>query len=342
MTAPEDQGGTAMADLTFELRLEEPTIDLYRLDWSPAPDVRLAGMWVPGVVTDASRQDYLGLRGWGDYIPGMTHTVAPFCGFRALAKNLVDPPPHLFAEFSSHDWFEPFQYAETDDSVTFSHDTGRVVRDADGIHWYDADGRWELHGRTVSKPFVVHVPVQDGIPDQVYYRHELILASGTVNGVAVEGYLHQDYCYGEPGKTYMDLPILRQLEGMWVSWIHELEDGTIGGGCFWKGRSGVDFNPGYLLKDGETTTHGDISSDLTRNDDGQPNGLTVDIGGEHYEFVLDMVGGPMHYFGHLVSGTAAKPVARSWCWVEYIDGLISPEIVDLMSDRYRLARVRDN
>jgi len=327
-------------DIQFNMRTEDPSLDLYRLEWSPAADVTLAGMWVPGIVTDDGGQDYLGLRGWGDFIPGMTHTVAQACGFRVLRRNTSDPPPHLFPEFAKHDWFEPFQYSGTEFEVSFTHDTGRVVRDGDGIHWYDADGRWELHGQTVSKPFIVHVPVQEGIQDQVYYRHELVKAAGTVNGTPVQGYLHQDYCYGEPGTTYLDLPILRQLEGMWVSWIHELEDGSMGGGCFWKGRNGLEFNPGYLLKDGNTTTHGDIRSDLTRDEAGRPSGLKVEIGGDNYEFSLDMIGGPMHYFGHLVEGTTTTAVARSWCWVEYVEGLVSPEIIDLMSDRYRLARAR--
>lgn len=326
-------------NIKFEMRLEEPTVELYRLGWSPAPDVTLAGMWVPGIVTDKAGQDYLGLRGWSDFIPGMTHTVAPSCGFRALARNLTEPPPHLFAEFSTHDWFEPFQYNETDTAATFTHDTGRVVRDEDGIHWYDADGRWELHGRTVSKPFVVHVPVQDGVPDQVYYRHELILAEGMVKDTPVQGYLHQDFCYGEPGKTYMDLPILRQLQGMWVSWLHELSDGSLGGGCFWQGRCGLEFSPGYLLKDGVTTTHDDVRSTLIRSDGSRPHQLSVDIGGEHYDFVLDMAGGPIHFFGRLAPESTTA-VARSWCWVEYVEEMISPEIVDMMSEQFRLARAR--
>ena len=80
----------------YEMHLESPTLDHYRLSWVPDAGVRLAGMWASGIVTDASGQNYLGLRGWSDYIPGMTHTVSPFCGFRSLRKSLYDDPPHLF------------------------------------------------------------------------------------------------------------------------------------------------------------------------------------------------------------------------------------------------------
>jgi hypothetical protein len=29
-------------------------------------------------------------------------------------------------------------------------ESGRIERDRHGCHWFDANGRWELHGRTVS------------------------------------------------------------------------------------------------------------------------------------------------------------------------------------------------
>jgi hypothetical protein len=253
-------------EIDYAVSLETPTPDHYRLGWVPGPDVELAGMWSPAVVTDDAGQDYLGLRGFGDFIPGMTHTVSPFCGFRALQPNLDGDPPHLYPEYAGHDWFEPFEYMQTEDSASIAYDSGRLVRDADGCHWYDADGRWEIHGRTISKIFVVHVPKQPGIDQEVYYRHELLAARGTVNGVSVAGYLHQDYCYGPPGTTYTDLPIARQLEGMWVSWIHEYTDGEVGGGCFWQGRGGLTFSPGYLLSNGETTAHRDVDAKLTFND----------------------------------------------------------------------------
>ncbi|HKY13291.1 MAG TPA: hypothetical protein VJM33_00090 [Microthrixaceae bacterium] len=327
-----------LENIEFEMRLEQASLDHYRLDWTPSPDVRLSGMWVPGVVTDRSGRNYLGLRGFSDFIPGMTHTVSPFCGFRALERSLYDDPPHLYSEYSNHDWFEPLEYAETDDKVQFTYYSGRVERDEDGCHWHDADGRWEIHGTTVSKVFVVHVPEQEGIEREVYYRHELLKAHGTVSGEQVEGYLHQDYCYGPPGLTYTDLPIARQLEGMWVSWIHEYLDDEVGGGCFWQGRGGLSFGPGYLLDHGETTAHGDIEATLDFNDDQKPVGLHVEIGGQSFDFVLDTMAGPLHYFGQLERSSSGKQPARSWCWVEYAEGMMTPELLDMTSAPFRLVR----
>jgi hypothetical protein len=327
-------------NIDYNTRLESPTIDHYRLDWAPNPSVKLGGMWVPGIVTDISGQSYLGLRGLSDFIPGMTHTVSPFCGFRALQKNLVDDPPHLYPEYSGHDWYEPFQFQDNGDALEISYYSGRVVRDVNGLHWYDADGRWELHGQTVSKIFILHVPRQDGIDHEVYYRHELLKAGGTVSGTTVQGYLHQDFCYGPPGLTYTRLPIARQLEGMWVSWIHEFSDGEIGGGCFWQGRGGLDFGPGYILDGGETSTHDDFKADLKLNEFGRPTAMRVDVSGKFYEFALESVAGPLHSMGTLVRSSADKATARSWCWIEYAETMLSAEILDLMNAQFELVWAR--
>jgi hypothetical protein len=325
-----------LENIEYDIRLEPSTLDHYRLDWTPGADVRLGGMWVPGIVTDDAGQDFLGLRGWSDFIIGMTHTVSPFCGFRALKRSLYADPDHLYQEYATYDWFEPFTYAERNGSLTFKYDSGKLTRDDDGLHWSDAGGRWEMHARTVSDVFILHVPEQPGIEHQVYYRHELLKAHGTVNGAPVEGYLHQDYCYGPPGLTYVHLPIVRQLEGMWVSWIHEYEDGTVGGACFWQGRDDLDFGPGYVLADGVTTAHRDVVATLVLNDDQKVTGMSADAGGRTYEFEFSDQTGPLHYVGRLVADTTGRPIARSWCWVEYANGMLTPEILDMANARYEL------
>lgn len=323
-------------NLDYEIRLERPTLDHYRLNWAPGPGVALGGMWVPGIVTDDAGQDYLGLRGWSDFILGMTHTVSPFCGFRSLRKSLYEDPDHLYPEYSTHDWFEPFTYAEDGTSLTFGYDSGQLTRDEDGLHWTDATGRWEMHAQTVSDVFVLHVPKQAGIDLEVYYRHELLRAHGTVNGTAVEGYLHQDYCYGRPGLTYVHLPIVRQLEGMWVSWIHEYEDGEVGGACFWQGRDDLDFRPGYLLDGGSTTAHRDVVAQLTVTDDQKVTDMHVEIGGRTFDFAMSDQTGPLHFVGRLTGDSSGRKARASWCWVEFPNGMLSPEILDMSTARYEL------
>jgi hypothetical protein len=326
--------------VAFEVRTEAPTPDHYRHDWVPAPGVTLGGIWGPAVVTAEDGQWYFGLRGWSDFVYGMTHTVSPVCGFRALQPGLDVDPPHLYPEYAGIDWMEPYDAIEADGRSTLTYDSGRVEREAGASHWYDASGRWELHGTAISDIFVVHVPVQAGVDQEVYYRHELLMATGTVDGKQVEGYLHQDFAYGPPGTTYVDLPIARHLYGMWVSWIHEDADGEPGGGCFWQGRDGITFGPGYLLDGGKTTAHDDITATAELNASGQPTQLDVSIGGQSFRFDLDMSGSPLHFFGRVVEKSAGRDIAKSWCWVEYAGGMMTPEILDAVTQKYRLARRR--
>ncbi|HEY7052717.1 MAG TPA: hypothetical protein VH496_11395 [Mycobacterium sp.] len=359
--------------IDFEVRTDAPTLDHYRRAWLPGPGVGLAGMWVGAVVSDAAGQDYWGLRGADDFLAGMTHVVSPITGFKKLQKTFDPDPPHLFPEYSSIDWFEPLEYSDDGTSVQLTYYSGRMVRDAEGFHWYDASDRWQLHGRPASDVFTIHVPVQDGIDDEVYYRHELLNATGTVNGVEVSGYLHQDYSYGPPGTIYPELPIVRQLQGMWVSWLVEYGEDEWCGGCFWQGRDGLAFGPGYQFKDGITTAHDDITARPTFDGAGKLVRLDVSIGADSYAFDFDTAGSYIHYFGRITDRCRDEPLARraessdeplarraessdeplarraegpgrrparSWCWVEYAAGLITPEILDLMLQRFRLARGR--
>lgn len=324
--------------VSFEVRTERPTADHYRHDWVPAPGVALAGIWGPAVVTADDGQWYFGLRGWSDFVYGMTHTVSPVCGFRALETGLAVDPRHLYPEYAGIDWMEPYVALEADGRSTLTYDSGRVEREAGASHWYDAGGRWELHGSTISDIFVVHVPVQEGVEREVYYRHELLKATGAVEGKPVEGYLHQDFAYGPPGTTYVDLPIARSLYGMWVSWIHEDAAGEPGGGCFWQGRDGITFGPGYLLHAGKTTAHDDITATPTLNEAGQPTRLEVSIGGQEIRIDLNMSGSPLHFFGQVAESSTGCDIVKSWCWVEYAGGMMTPAILDEVAAKYRLAR----
>jgi hypothetical protein len=324
--------------IEFEVTRQASALDHYRRGWTPGTGVGLAGIWLGAVVSDASGQDYWGLRGTDDFVVGMTHVVSPICGFRALQKGLDPASPHLFDEYSSIDWFEPLEDTDSGDALQTIFSSGRIERGADGFHWYDASGRWELHGKTVSDIVVTHVPAQEGIEDEVYYRHELMYVTGSVTGVAVSGYAHQDFAYGPPGMAYTELPIARRLQGMWVSWLHEHSDGELGGGSFWQGRDGLNFGPGYQLKAGVTTVHNDIVAEPGFDADGRLNALDASIGADSYSFTFDTSGSPLHFFGRLTGGSSGKEVARSWCWVEYAGGMLTPELLDLVLQRFRLAR----
>jgi hypothetical protein len=319
---------------------EIPSLDHYRREWTPANGVELAGIWHGAIVSDKSGHDYWGLRGCDDFIVGTTHVVSPVCGFRALTKSLDTDAPHLFTEYSGIDWFEPFQYLDDGSKTQMIYSSGRIERDADGMHWYDASGRWEMHCTTVSDVVVTHVPRQHGVEHDVYYRHELLYATGVIRGIEVSGYAHQDFAYGPPGLAYPELPIARHLQGMWVSWLHEYDDGQLGGGSFWQGRDGMDFGPGYQIKAGNTLTCNDVRATPTFNDAGKMTSLETAIGDDSYVFTFESTGSPIHFFGPVTQDSSGRQVSRSWCWVEYAGGMITPEILDMSMLPFRLARAR--
>ncbi|OBH73926.1 hypothetical protein A5684_15330 [Mycobacterium intracellulare] len=324
--------------IDFQVLRQAPTLAHYRREWVPSPGMALAGIWFGAVVGDASGQNYWGVRGCDDFLTGMTHVVSPVCGFRSLPKDLGAEAPHLYPEYSTLDWFEPLQYLDDGEVVRLSYPSGRIERDANEFHWYDASNRWEIHGRTVSDIVLTHVPAQDGIDDDVYYRHELMYATGRVDGVEVSGYAHQDFAYGPSKKVYTELPIARQLQGMWVSWLHEFDDGKLGGGSFWQGRDGVAFGPGYQLKDGVTTAHTDIVAKPTFNQAGRMSALEATIGADAYTFTFESSGSPLHVFGSVTTTPSGARPARSWCWVEYAGNMLTPELLDAATAVFALAR----
>jgi hypothetical protein len=326
--------------IDFEVTHQTPSPAHYRREWAPAAGVGLAGIWLGAIVSDTSGHRYWAVRGTDDFLIGMTHVVSPICGFRSLETGLDSDAPHLFDEYSTIDWFEPLQYVDTGDRVQTLYPSGRIERDNDGFHWHDAGGRWEIHGKTISDVVITHVPKQDGIDDEVYYRHELMYATGKVNGVEVSGYAHQDFAYGPAGMAYTELPIARQLQGMWVSWIHEYDDGEVGGGSFWQGKDDLVFGPGYQVKNGVTTVHKDIVATPSFNQAGRMASLDTTIGPDSYSFTFDASGSPIHVFGPMTSNSSGKKVARSWCWVEYTGGMMTPELLDMMMQQFRLARGR--
>ena len=74
-------------------------------------------MWIGAVVADSSGQTYFGLRGADDFLVGMTHVVSPITGFKDFMPTFDPDPPHLFAEYSSIDWFEPMEYVDSADRI---------------------------------------------------------------------------------------------------------------------------------------------------------------------------------------------------------------------------------
>lgn len=121
---------------------------------------------------------------------------------------------------------------------------------------------------------------------------------------------------------YTELPIARQLQGMWVSWLHEFDDGRLGGGSFWQGREGVDFGPGYQLKDGVTTVHDDVTAEPTFNKAGRMRALDVTIGTDSYSFAFESGGSPLRLRlrdKHIVGRAASAKLVLGGVHRKYAD-----------------------
>jgi len=108
----------------------------------------------------------------------------------------------------------------------------------------------------------------------------------------------------------------------------------------WQGRAGLNFGPGYQVKNGVTTVHDDIVATPTFDMDNKLSVLDVQIGGDSYGVELDAMGSPIHYFGPLVRTSVREPPVRSWCWIEYVGGKMSGERLDEALKPFRLARGR--
>lgn len=335
-------------NLKFTVESEPATVGHYRRDWLPHQyrdkPVGMAGMWLAGLVSDAEGGTYLAIRGVDDMAPGMVHAVVPIVGFRKLDKgDMSGEPPHLFAEWGTADeidWYEPYEAIETIGRTVMSYPTGRIERDRHGCHWFDANNRWELHGETMSEVFTVHVPEQDRVEGNLCYRHELLKATGQVNGVPVEGYIHQDYSYAPKGKVWTETAIPRLIQSLWVSWVHQFDDGEMGGGCFWQGRKGLAFGPGYQVRNGVTTVHDDIVANLSFDDDNHMKAIDVTIGGNSYRFETESKSSRMHYIARLADSSLGRKPVKSWCWIEYSGSFMTGDSLDEALKPFAIVRGR--
>lgn len=337
-----DMNGETVPDtLQFTVRAEAAGVEHYRRDWRPpgTNSLGMGGMWLAGLVTDAEGQFYLAIRGVDDMAPGLVHAVVPTVGFRKLAiGDMSGDPPHLFAEWEETNWFEPYEATETAGRSILAFENGRIERDRHGCHWFDAGNRLELHGQTFSDVFTVSIPKQQGVDCDCHYRHELVKATGFINGVPVEGYLHQDYAYAPDGKVWTETAIPRLIQGMWVSWVHEFADGGLGGGCFWQGRNGLSFGPGYQVKQGVTTVHDDVVAVPSFDADNRISALDVTIGGDAFRFETRAMSSRLHYVAQLATSSLDKQPVKSWCWIEYSASAMTGDQLDEALKPFRIIR----
>jgi len=155
--------------------------------------------------------------------------------------------------------------------------------------------------------------------------------------VPVEGYIHQDYSYAPGGKVWTETTIPRLIQRIWVSWVHEFEDGELGGGCFWQGRK-HPFGPGYQVKDGVTTVHDDVVARPSFDTDNHLSTLDITIGETSYRFETFAKSSRIHYVARLAISSLEKQPIKSWCWIEQTGSFMTGDYLDEALKPFRIVR----
>ena len=87
-----------------------------------------------------------------------------------------------------------------------------------------------------------------------------------------------------------------------------------------------------------TTVHKDVVAKPALNEAGQVSALETSIGSDSYSFRFEASGSPLHFFGPQTDSSLGTTPVRSWCWVEYAGGMLTPELLDMSLAPFRLAR----
>ena len=318
----------------YEVFIEQPTLDFYRLSYSPREDYTCTGLWIGGMFTGASGKHYHGMRGFNEFGHGMAQSYY-FMELKELwpAGNFA---PDLYPELPIGQ-MESYEYSESADEVHFVGENVRLDTRVGSFDWYDAKGRWELHAKQLGQAFTFFVSEQDGIALPMQYRSQIGKAMGKINEDPVEGYTYFDVSYSKPGNIYFNLPLLRKIEKRWSSWLVEYTDGEIDGGVAWKGQGDTGFSAGHLLQKGVSTAVSDARVFTTYDERGTVWKTRIELGGEVVELEQDTcTSWPMHTFGRVVSTSRGKEIAKSWTFTEWV-----PDNVEALTERYLAGEFQD-
>ena len=316
----------------YKVWTEQPTLDFYRLGYSPRKDCILAGLWIGGMFTGASGKRYHGMRGFDEFGQGMAHT---YIFVKLNEHNLADFSPELYPELPI-DQMERYEYSETADAVHFVGENVRLDTRVGSFDWYDGKGRWELHSEELGQAFTFWVPKQKGLPMPMQYRSQLGKATGKINGDPIEGYTYFDAIYSHSGFMYLKLPLIRKIEKQWSSWLVEYADGEIDGGVAWKGFGDTKFSAGHLLRSGVSTALPDARVFTTYDERGTVWKIRIELGGEVFELEQDACSDwPSHTFGRVVSTSRGKKIAKSWTFTEWV-----PDNIEELLERYLAGEIQ--
>lgn len=154
-----------------------------------------------------------------------------------------------------------------------------------GIHWGEG-GLLQLIGAEVTPGLQWCLPKGEG-GEGMWYRSRIFRVSGTLDGVAVEGFVGCDEVHLAPGRrNYVDDPLTAtHLSDAWCTWATAYDDGSVEAGHVAFGRDGFGF--GLRSTDGVAAATTRVAGSVMRDGLGFPAHIAFVIDGEAWEFSAD-------------------------------------------------------
>src|SRR3954454_19520434 len=299
--------------MRYHVYLEgEPGLDAYRLSHDPRNGYSPVFICPFVVLTDAEGRMYNAMRGIQGQNKGAAHNYNAY----RLNGVLDEQCPMLFP-WSEAPVSEPYWVAEDREAVSYVGSAFRFDFGVDRYRWEDAGGRVQLEARRLGQVCTFWIPEQEGYAYPQMLRSHLGKASGTIDGVAVEGLFMLDYIYSRPDALWTEIGMLTKLHNLWLNWLVEDEDGSREGGYAWRGRPGTGFAAAHHFADGFSTARSDAVLTTTRTERGSVSGVNLRLG----ELSVDLAQNgstdwPLHTCGTVSAISRDKAVAKSWNYTE--------------------------
>jgi hypothetical protein len=165
-----------------------------------------------------------------------------------------------------------------------------VAVSSTGIVWTEG-ALLALAGEEVTPGLQWRLPKGDD-HEGMWYRSRIFQVAGTIDGVAVDGFVGYDEVHLPPGRqNYVDDPLtVSHLSEAWCTWATAYDDGSVEAGHVAFGRNGFGFGLRATGDAGSATTA--VSGTVSRDDLGCPTHIAFDIDGDQWEFTADERGMP--------------------------------------------------
>lgn len=162
--------------------------------------------------------------------------------------------------------------------------------DGGGLRWSEGE-LVRLAGAEVTPGLQWYLPPGEG-GEGMWYRSRIFRVDGTLDGVAVDGFVGCDDVHLAPGRqNYVDDPLTAtHLSDAWCTWATAYDDGSIEAGHAAFGRDGFGF--GLRSTDGVAVATTRVAGSVMHDERGFPAHIAFVIDGEAWEFGADPRGLP--------------------------------------------------